>query len=82
MKKNTPRNTLLAACVFSAGYFVGALNQSRYLRKRLNKATPLISSSLANILEKFQEDEMTYDEIREYAKNELDFLQIVIKGGK
>jgi len=70
----------IAVTAFSAGYFMGTVAAVKAMRKRFEKRLPLVVSSLTNILVKFQEDEMTYDEIRDYAANELNFLKIVTKG--
>lgn len=65
---------------FGIGYFVGVMHQSQYTKKRMRKSQPLITSALVNIMEKFQNDEMTYEEIREYAAVELNFIQMMLRG--
>jgi len=77
---NTTKVGTIAVTAFSAGYFLGAVASVKAMRKRFDKVQPLVVSSLTNILVKFQEDEMTYDEIRDYAANELNFIKIVTKG--
>lgn len=68
-------------CIFASGFCAGNAFAVRTMRKRFNKMQPLVASSLTNILVKFQEDNMTYDEIREYAATELNFIKIVTKRG-
>jgi hypothetical protein len=70
------------SAIFSAGFIVGNSVAVSNFKKKALTVQPLITNALASVFERVMEGDMTPNELREFVSTEVNFLNIVLKGGQ